>query len=633
MKKPPIDESLIMATTTAYRDEASLARRNRMEQNKINYDVYHLRQDFSYKQKGQSKEFLPKMHMAVEQATNFIQQGLIDIGEWFNVEPEEGMIEDAMSIKPDEIRRILDRQLRKINFAATVADSTKTGLLGSLMIVKVTTRKVVKPKYVAKTELKNGVFKQKLLKRDDKITQLRIDIVRQEDYYPDPSGGSLYEMQDIYLDYFEVEALAKGPDAIYELEKVKELQNSMSNESTEKTYTKSRETGQNPTTPGYRNRIKITEVWGNLLDASGNLLMENCVWTVANDRIVIQKPTPNPLWHQESPFVACPIIRIPNSVWHKALMDAPAYLNRATNEMFNLVLDGGMMGVHGIKQIREHWLTDPSQIEDGVGPGDTLRVNTSCPPGASALERVDTSSVPPEGLNILNLLNQELNTAALTNDLRMGVAPFRAVKATEVVEASQSISSMFSGMAEQIETNFITKVLEKSWKTLAQSLDDMDSPEMEALIGGKRWHQLKNMTPEEVFASTVGQCVFRVFGISATLNKQREFTKLQAFLQTVASSPVLMEEFVKSGYDFGKLLGEIMKSLDINTFKLKANPTPEASAPPQGVAPAQGTSINAQSQIPQAGAASNQGDLSMDSMVPRTEFPESRATPTGGLVP
>jgi hypothetical protein len=94
-------------------------------------------------------------------------------------------------------------------------------------------------------------------------------------------------------------------------------------------------------------------------------------------------------------------------------------------------------------------------------------------------------------------------------------------------------------------------------------------------------------------------------------------------LQTIASAPVLMESFSQK-YDFTKLLGEIMQSLDINTAKIAISEKEDAEAG-MGQVPDQAPP-DMQSQIPQAGAASNQADLSMSS-IPQPDFPASRATP------
>lgn len=611
------DSDLIKIYKT-YKAEASQARHDRIQQNRMNFDCYHMRQDFSYKQKGQSQEFLPKMANAVDQRANFMQQGLVDFGDWFRVDAQPGLVEDLMKVKPEEIRRILTRQLSLDGFYTKVGDSAKLGLIGSLMIAKITGHWVPKPKYrVDKKQQPDGTIKPRLVKIEDKAWRLKVDLVRQQDYFPDPTGRGLYKCQDIYMDWHEVEALSKGKKAIYDAKAVKELKSTPASEGAERLYDKARETGQNISNGRYRNVVKLTEIWGNFVTPEGDLLFENHVMTVANDRIVIQKPTPNPLWHGEDPFVAIPMNTVPGSVWGKAPMDAPAMLNKAQNEMFNLMLDGGLMAVHGIKQVREHWLEDASQISDGIPAGETLRVNTSCPPGAQALERIDTATIPQDGMEIYNILGQEFTSSAVTDDLRMGIQPFRAVKATEVVEASQSITSSNTGLAKHIEENFIAKILEKGWKTCAQHMDDLDSDEVKALLGPKRAEEIAQLGPEELFADTVQGCQFIVYGISATLNKQKDFTKLQAMLQTVASSPVLMEDFAKE-YDFTKLLTEILKSLDINTSKiqndeakqgLSAAPQPPQAGPPQGAqAPP-----DMQSQIPQAGAAGNQAPDTMAS--------------------
>jgi hypothetical protein len=606
----------LVAVAKVYKQESRMAKFDRMQQNKINFDMYHMRQDFGYKQKGQSREFLPKMSLAVEQNANFIGQGLVDLGDWFKVYPQQGFNEDAMKVKPKEVMTILQHHLEQQKIVTKITDSIKLAMVGSLMIFKVHGEWVPKPRYVAKDKLKDGKTSKQLVRIEDKAWQLRIDLVRQEDYYPDPTGRKLYEMQDSYMDYFEVERLAEK--GIYDKEVVKQLKGQGSNYGYDQEYYKNRETNQNSTTHHYRNQVKITEVWGNVIDSDGCLIHENVMFTLANDSHLIQKPIPNPFWHGRSPFVAAPILTVPFGVWGKALMDAPAMLNRAINEMFNLVLDGGMMSVHGIKQIREHWLEDPTQVDDGITPGTTLRTNASCPPGATVLERVDTSTIPTDALNVLNLLNNEFFASALTNDLRMGVAPFRQVKATEIVEASQTITGMFSGMAKQTEAGPIMELLEKSWSTICQHTEDLDFEKLKGLIGSRRAEALKGMTNEELFAETVQSCAFEVFGISATLAKQKDFTKLQGLLQTVAASPILMEEFTKK-YDFGKFLREIMESLDINSGKLESD---EAAAQgtqeqetPQGMP-------DSQSQIPQAGAMQNQGDLSA---IQQNKFPGSRA--------
>lgn len=349
------------------------------------------------------------------------------------------------------------------------------------------------------------------------------------------------------------------------------------------------------------------------------MIYENVVCTIAEDKWLIRKPTPNPLWHQESPFVAAPLLEVANSPWGKALMDAPTKHNHALIEMYNLMVDGAMKAANNITTIRTQWVKNKADLANGIQPGSAVQVNDQAPPGAKVIETLNTGDVPTEAVNMFNLMSQEFNASSLTNDLRSGVLPFRQVKATEVVEASQSITSTFQGIAKNIEENWILKVLEKSWMTIAQRMNDLDSDEMVSLLGAKRAAEIKNIAPEDRFAETVNGIRFKVNGISLILQKQSDFQKLTTLLQTVSASDVLLEAFLQK-YDFTKLLDQVMRALDVDVTKVLQDGANEAGPgfgeqdnedeDPLAPGTAQvGVSPDLQSQVPNPTGAPSLGEL------------------------
>lgn len=615
MSEPAVVEKNPLVTTiTNYRREAQEARRDRMDLNLRNFDFFHHKQDFSHKRKGQSREFLPKQPMAVEHITSFVHQGLIDLGDWFSIEASPGNKKPLLS--PDEARNLVSRHLQKTGFYTLIQDAIKSGLLGSLMIVKVHGRVVQRPIYF--TEKKKSFLGTQLFLKKKKKTawELRIELVRQKDYYPDPTGEGLYELQDIEMDLWQLKELAKARPDIYDVSQVNELEAYMARE--EEALTKVRENGQNETYGNFRKRVVVTECWGTILDPQGGLLFENGVCAIANDQFVIRKPQPNPLWHGKSPFVVTPLLRVPHSVHHKALMDAPTALNQAMNEIFNLKLDAGIMSVFGVRQVHENWIDNVDEISDGISPGMTLKANSSCPPGQKVFETVSTGSLSQESDGSFQLASAEFHESALTNDLRMGGLPARAVKATEVVEASQAITSVFTGLAKTIEEMFVAEVLDRGFYTIMQHMDDLDTSEMKSLFGEKRAEELANLSPEERFEKTVDGHDFRVFGLTQTLNKIKDFKKLTSLLQTIAGNPTLAEEFAKKN-DYAKLLDEIMKALDINVDKIKHGEEDEIMNGLGGDAGAatQGPDMN--SQMTQMSATTPEEQLSS---TPQEAFPQ-----------
>lgn len=556
------------------RTEAKQAKWNRVMQTRENWDVFWGRQDFSHKSAGQSREVLSMQKMAVEETAAFFQQSLIDLGSsWWDPDPKHPKNLHAMKVTPDMVKAVTQLQLDKADIYNHISNGIKSGLLGSVVITKVHGDKYCVPRYVATRDKKKREAK---LSIEEKYGwKLRLDTVSQFNYYPDPTPTNhkrLYEIEDMWMDYHEVVALSEGDDAIYDPEIVSQIEHHIDDDA-EKQFDEMRRTNQNLVSHAFRGRVKLTDYWGDILDDNDKVIHENCVCTLANDKWLIRKPEPNPLWHQRSPYVVTPLMNIPDAVWPPALMDFPSKHNIVTTELFNLMVDGAMKSVNNVGMIRQDWLEDPNQVEGGIQPGTNLGINSQCPPGAKAIEMVQTGNVPPEAQQIFNIIQQEFNRAALTSDIRQGMQPRQSVSATQVVETNQTITSVFQGLSKNIEERWITPLLEKAWMTCCQYSDLMDEDELRSVLGPDDADRYLEMTPEERFAETVHGIKFRVSGISMTLKKSQDNRKFMMLLQTIGGNPSLMEEFIKQGNSIGALLEEIIKSIGIDTRTIKMDQT------------------------------------------------------------
>lgn len=596
------DYDKILRYVLACRDEALEAKRTRMDLNRENYMMYHLQHDFSDKKPGQSAEVLPKEKMAVEQTKSFFQQALADIGEWWRVVRTDGKSDLQSVVTNDEIFKLTNYMLKEAKYFTHVGNSVWYALLGSLAITQITGKLKPNPKYTIKKEGKGKDYRKTIAMTEDKTWVLSLNEIRQANYYPDPTGDGLYEIFESYTDKYNVMQMAEGDFKIYDKEKVSELEN-YGNFDEDSDLTGSRktdETGQDPDNSTHRPRVKLTRFLGNIVDEeTGELLHENVIVTVANDSCVIQPPTENPFWHQGSDIVAAPLLEVPGSVWHTALMDAPAKLNQAMTELFNMMLDAGMSAVHGIKQVRTDWLEDISQISDGIPYGATLKASSSMPLGGKVIEDTIVGQFPQQVFNVANLLQQEYNASALTSDLRGGITPASRQSATAVVEQGNTITSVFQGIAKNVEVNMIQPELTLAWKTICQNWDLIDSEVFKGLFGEERGEQLSQLDPEDVFEATVKGVKFEVFGISLTMNQKLDYQKYLTLLQTVGASPMFQEAFLAK-YDPAKVLGEIISTLGVDKKKIETEEQLAPPAPEQQGAPA--PQPNQMSQVPQPSA-------------------------------
>ncbi len=583
------------------RVEADDARRDRMEQNKINFDAYNERQDWSEKIEGQSTEFLPKTHLAVETFTAFIKKGLVDSQNWYM--PEFGM-DSPFPLPPEIARRFLDAFLGKVMISESetvpiqqqLVDGLKLGAIGAIAIFKIhgqimaqrryTTQPVKEP---ADEALDSPVPEEYEEPEADEMAveeaapesfeegeptgppmrqtghssfYLRFDVIRQEDFFIDPTGRGLYKIHRVTRDYYEV--LARAKEGAYDLQAVEALGSWVKQEDAARA---AREKNQRyARAPSRRWEVTIDEYWGTLLNEDGTVYMRNCVCAVANEQFLIRKPKPNPNWHQEDPFIVVPIIRVPLSQWHRALIDGPVKLNLALNELFNLMLDGGLASVWGVKEVRVDALEHPEEISGGIPQGAVIPVKAVLPHGQTAINVVKQGELTQHAMAMYEALSREFTQAAMSNELKLGQFPGHSVKAAEVVEMAQSQGALIESIVKDIEYG-VGSGLRKAWMVLMQHADKLDAQTVVNAIGMRGALLFSRMSESDRYAMFANPCAFKVKALSTLVQRIKDFQKLMALMQAIGQNPILMMEFFRT-FSPRKVLSHMMRTLSIDPIDM-----------------------------------------------------------------
>jgi hypothetical protein len=611
-----------------YREEAETARRTRLAKNQRNWDIYMGNIDWSHKTEGQSTEHLPKMANSAEQMTAFIRRALTQFGPWFSCELPRNAI-----LSPEQARALLMRFLDRVvvsrnetaNFATILGDAVKQALMESLIIFKV--HGCYQTEHSFRVEPGDPIagLQDSLQKEEHSVWRLRIDLVSSHDFFPDPTGRGLYRIHRVERDWLDVWNMAQGDNAIYDKKIVERIYDEM--EADESKRLKARHRGQDEANgPRRRKRLVVEEVWGTLLGTDGRPLHEQVVMAVANERHVIREPEPisDIFWHGEDPFVVAPVVRVPHSQWHKALYDNVAPLNLALDELFNLILDGAISSVWGVRQVREHWLADPRQVSNGIPQGATLIVNEEAPIDGKVVEQVTEGEVPPEALATFNIVDREQLQASMSNDTRLGNLPQRQVKATELVQAEQNSSVLLDGFTGDLERGVIVKVLEKSWLCTMQYADDIPAREVVDAVGVSAAFKLSRMSDAERYAMFATGMKFKATGLSGTLARAREFQKLMAMNQGVATNPLLLQAYLQR-FSGDKMLTHIMRSLNINPEDLQMSEDEIAAAEQTK------NEVMQLSQVTGGGTPSGPGQGGGDGMTASRSEINQDAAPTSGV--
>ncbi len=547
-------------------DESEQARRSRIVRNDKNWNTYLGKQDWTHKQEGQSAEFLPKVPVSAEQLSALIKRGMIQFGDYYsiNVDPTLGEFVDGAQLR-SLLNVFLDdlwspAGTPPLSFSTVISDAVKQALFKCLIILK------IHGGFVKTRRFSYDPDEDAPVMEEVEEWKPRVDLVRFEDYYPDPSGMGLYEIHKVERDLHEIIQMAE--EGIYDKAVVDELIGQDFTRPDDEEL-RDEDRGQDEAIkPGFRKKVVVAEFWGTLLNDNGEVAHSNVVAAVANDRFLIRPPEPNPFWHQESPFVVAPLVRVPFSVFHKAIYDHASDLNLAINEMFNLFIDGGMASVWGIKQLRIEDLDDPSQVEGGIRQGMTLAVKQTLPHNSKVMETVSEGSVPQDAMAVFEFLNREFTSAAMTNELKLGALPPKQVLATEILESSQSQNLMLDGIIADVERSVMAPALRKIWLVTLQNADSIPETAFTSAVDRKIALLIMRAKPAERFALFAGRSQFRVDGLSATMTRALDFQKIMALLQSVGINPMLFQAFMKE-FSPQRTLRHLMRTLNLNPETVK----------------------------------------------------------------
>lgn len=535
---------------TSARNNARDSRETRKARNAKNREAFMAMQDFSDKIDGQSKEFLPRTSSAIHQLKSVFRKGLIGQSSWFSLDLP---LSARQILTPTDLQKLLSYYLGCLycggtqkwdQFDVVMSDAIWLGLLESLSIVKVGGHMV--------REL-GGAYWYPTIK-----------VIPFEDYYADPTGEGLWEIHETDVDLYQVLELAEA--GIYDRDAVSQLVG-QSQEKDETDKRDDRDRAQNEVEPHKnRKRVTLTEFWGTILDDDGTPVHQNVVCTIANQQHVIRPPEPNPFWHGTSPFVASPLIRIPFSATHRALMDDAVDINFSQNLLYNLMLDGGIGSVWGIRQVRLDALEDPGAVEGGIPQGATLAVKSSLPPNAKVIEQVTESEIPQDAFSLFQILDREFASAALTTEVNLGRIPKGDVLATEVNEAQQGSNTTLDGIVKDVEAKLIEPILYKTLMNLLQHRGDLNSDVVINQVGIDSAFKLMQLD-EDKLRRAFDPALIRVHGISESLTRARDFQKQGAFWQIVTSNPLLFQASAKM-LSPEKAVRSLLKSLDIDPTTL-----------------------------------------------------------------
>lgn len=567
-------DQVIVNAVQEYYQEANEARKPIKRLWDITWALFNQQYDFSQKAEWQHKVPMPKISGAIRTAVALFKQALIRSNDWFAVKTPMKSLEPFVPL----VRGTLQYWIERIDFINIFAEALHGGLLASLVILKIYW---VKGKKIMASEPRTSqitpsapvaVLEEKKVKslfqgsgflgerapaptqyEDGHLVMYPVDPYK---FWMDPTGRGKYCIEEIEVDLDDL--IETGSDKGYDMAVIKEIQNDFVKTTEQIEEAKRKGQSEPLSKPSFRKTVRIREFWGDISKADGTKLHKNVTCSVANERFLIRKPTPNPFWHKQVPYRWGPIVRKPFSVFHKGFVEDLHGIQLAITELTGAILDSNLLATVRAFELDMDLVADPEEFKNGIWPGKTYKKNGGLGGSGRMIQDLQVGEFVPQSIRILLELDRTFqNESIITEFVSGGTGTKGRATATEVVSKTNQASTLIQDIAIDVENFVMAPVLEMMFGVCLQYQRDFEDERMAALVDQDLRTRVSLMNEDERKSYIDGKFIFKCTGISGYINRVSQIQKFGMLTQLFQYAPDLVSWFKKD-----KLLRNILEWLN-----------------------------------------------------------------------
>lgn len=552
------------------------------------WDLYNNKYDFSKKAWWQHRIPVPKVRPAVDRAAGLFRKTLLRLNPFFGVQAESRM----GRLKGQYTVLLMDYWYDQIEVVDALTEAFRVGLITSVAGLKIWWQTVrdFKPEMQTETlevpELEFGV--ETGMRREERKTmkfvegskgKLAVAALNPKNIWKVPGINGVIERTTATL--HQLESLAEN--GVYDKKAIETIRDS-SNRQVDKVEDRSgtESTEGEKRTGQYVRSFDLYHYYGDIYNSDGRVVIADGSFTLIDKMYLVRKARPIPFFHRLPPIILGTPYRVPFSTYDRGMVEDVAEIAKSITEMSNLVADGALYDAIKAFAVDVDQLDDPTEAKSGVYPGKTfIKKGNLALPGSKLVETIDVGSIPTEAMNMIAMEEKYFQEGSYINEF-VGGMPGRGGKTLgEVnIKTSQSLEGLDES-AWNLETTLLNPFFNMSGKVIYQYHDDymierlMDNyPQISVFLQG--------LTPEERYATMVGEHTFKTRGLSIMVDRAQKMGEVKEILTLMSYLPGLLEQLNGTA-----LLEEIFTPLGWNIQRLLLTPpqtavtTPQAGAVPR----------------------------------------------------
>lgn len=582
-----LDDKVIIDQVIAARRESVESRRTKDAWARRAWDWYNNVHDFSDKEDWQTKLAIPNFAMAIDQAENFMRDGLRKSTRLFGIEVlNDDPIDKLLAAF---LGTVMHEVVRTIGLKKQLPGSMKVALLSNQAIHKIGYEEFaqteIAPTFtegeidVVDPETGQAIGKkpfqdfgtQEVERRISRPTARLLDSSR---YHPDPRGMELYEIDEVSQDLWQVieKFVGVAPDKVLSAlkEDMSKGEPAIDDEQIEIDKRQRQEIIEPEN--AFRRIVKLTDYYGPLFTRDGLLAAKRVRVVLANDKHILVRGKTYPFWDGERPYVRYQAISVPHSVWGKLLVQHVDSIQTYVNELGSLMMDKAKLSVLGQVAVDTTLLEDIEDILTGIFPGKTWKTR-----GPNAVQEVAMSGVGTDHFQMYGLLSQEAQNAHAVTEFLQGQPTSRGRATLGEVELKTAAGAQFFGGIVQNATDGLEKIFEKLFFRVMQFKDEWQDPALARIAQRFGLAEILPMLQDPTVRHRLMKRPFRFHaaGLNAAMRRAEVLTSMTEMLTVLGN---LGPEFLQQ-VDAQKIFTKIVDAFDMDELLKTPSSNPNVIVP------------------------------------------------------
>ena len=293
----------------------------------------------------------------------------------------------------------------------------------------------------------------------------------------------------------------------------------------------------------YMPEVELIDYYGPVPSPDGSeLIEENAHLIIANSKYLLLDGQ-NEYWSRKPPYQTSIFSRFPHKPSGAGVADGAAATQILINRLMSLYVDILQMDAHAPIAVNEDLLSDPTQLEEGIRPGEVIRLKSigeklSAKDAFSELPQ--RSTIAPQLIQTLEALKLSGQKSASVNTMSSNPASRARITSKEVESNETRRNLTINSLGSELDYSCIEPLIKSLDQFVMQfGLDEQNLQllETQGVLTAAEYQLLSGMPEIERFTEAYRHFKIEIRGFRAVMQREKELRAMSEFLTQLPMFP------------------------------------------------------------------------------------------------